>query len=161
MITRPIRILVLCGGLVSVVALFVVMLPAKSEMPPTPGPTSTAVARQIIVAVDLSGSRSADDFRADKHLLAALTETLQPNDKVVLLHVEAQGAHPGNGWTQAMPPARDPKHLTKAEQRDLDDAKKDVDSQLAQLLDSSAHPSHTDILATLFAVADFRHESDG
>src|SRR4051794_40113491 len=73
--------------------------------------------RQVIVAVDLSGSRTADAMLADKRLLNGIVAELRPGDQIVLMRVPEISGHDPERWTATLPSLKDAQHPTTHEQR--------------------------------------------
>jgi hypothetical protein len=112
--------------------------------------------RQFIVAMDLSGSRSEEALRDGVRTLNRLAEALQPNDRLVLLRVESHGRQPGNARAFDMPTVENTSAVTTREQQSIEGVRDDIKRAGKRLLNEapSFQKGGTDLLATLFAVAD-------
>jgi hypothetical protein len=70
-------------------------------------PAGAAHARQLIVAIDLSGSQSADRRTQARHALELAIEELGPGDRIVLLQVHQRSAAEDGAvrWAETVPAA--------------------------------------------------------
>jgi hypothetical protein len=131
--------------------------------PPSVASDRRPVPREVMLAIDLSGSRSVADLKVDRELVEQAVEQLRPADKVVLLTVDGRTRERGNGWSFVVPPLKVDGHVSQIEEQNIADVKTDIRKQVDDLFKGGldAKKPETNIFGTLFTVADFRHESDG
>lgn len=145
-------------GFTSLLAVFVVR--------PRGETTSDAIApkppkREVMVALDVSGSRSSADLKADRQLVEQIIERLDPADRIVLMTVDGRTRARGNGWPFLIPEVKHYPHKSQIEQQNITDSKSDINKQVEDLFQGEQKKVETNIFGTMFTVADFRHESGG
>jgi hypothetical protein len=133
---------------------------------PTEGsPTAAGArpARQVIVAVDLSGSRTLAALKSTRDLLETIVDGLGGGDEIVLLRIpETDGQHDVSSWVKRFSTVVDPLHLTKHEERQLLATKQDVAADVNALINAPPlKGGGTDIVAALFAAGDKAKEAEG
>ena len=129
---------------------------ARSESP--------VPARQMIVAVDLSGSRDNQELAADKELLETIVQNMRPGDEIVLIRIAGARGQKGLAtWARTFPAFQDGHRPTQREQRlfkaTQEDATRDVSNLFKQR--DSVKIGGTDIRAALFAASDKSREASG
>jgi len=120
--------------------------------------------RQMIVAVDLSGSRNDIELASDRELLQTIVRSLHPGDEMVLIRVAGSGGQRGLAtWGRTLPTFQDQDQPTQREQRQFkaaqDDAIRDVSNLFKQR--DSVKAGGTDIRATLYTAGDKSREASG
>ena len=157
--TRVFGIMGLC-----LTAVVVAWCVATSRPLADPKPADSVRGRQLIVAVDLSGSRSDDQLKIDRHLVDSIIDGLESGDQLVIIQVDEQNhPKPSAGLVNVVPVVKDPKHPSKSEQQRMRDAREDMRGDAALIFRHrpGAKTGGTNLFATLFSVADYVHESDG
>lgn len=120
--------------------------------------------RQLIVAVDLSGSQS-DGRRAEaKRASSMIVDSMQFRDRLVILRVNQLSALEDNAvrWDETFPEPRSqpPGSLDREE---LEGARKAAHSVVDNVFghEAAGHLPTTDIIATLHAAAEYVHDANG
>jgi hypothetical protein len=146
-------------GSVSVVALLAVFAGRSGGDAPL-APHAKPPMRELMLAIDLSGSRSPADLKSDRQLVDEIVKTLEPGDKIVLMKVDGATRDRTNGWPFVIPPVKNYPYRTQVEQQNIDDTKTDIGQQIQNLFKVDPTAA-TNILGTMFTVDDFTHESGG
>jgi hypothetical protein len=113
------------------------------------------------VLIDRSGSRTAHEIAGDRQLLADIIGELGFGERVVVLQVHHEGRSDGaRRWTSEMPLPTNPNGPTPVDRQSLNRTRSAAALAATELFDS-VRANRTDLVATLFDVADVMRGSDG
>jgi hypothetical protein len=137
--------------------LVVVIGCGKSEASPSRPATAVAPARQYIVGIDLSASRTPTQLADGERLLKEIVGDLQPGDRLVLIQTYQAARDDALRWEMEMPRLREPGNPTGGEKRRLDEERASALAVVPAFFDVKKSESilSTDILQTLFRAADY------
>lgn len=123
----------------------------------SPGPKEARPARQFIVGIDLSASRTPTQLADGQTLLTGIVNDLQPGDRLVLIQTYQQAKDDAVRWERELPRVKDPAHLTAGEKKKLSQARTAAMAVVPSFFDvkKSREIKSTDILQTLFRAADY------
>lgn len=119
-------------------------------------------ARQIIVAVDLSASRSPQMLADARAFLEAVVEELSYGDQIVLLEVNQSGPQEQvRRWSGEVPARVDPTFESSQDQNRLAGARSAARAVAEEFFESGAEAGHTDLISTLHLAGDYLRDARG
>ena len=115
---------------------------------------SAAMPSLTTVLVDRSASRTPQEIAGDRQLLADIIGELGFGERIVVLQVHHAGRSDGaRRWVSEMPMPADPFNPTPVDRQSLNRTRSAAALAATELFDST-RPNRTDLIATLFDVAD-------
>lgn len=125
--------------------------------------SAVAPARQWIVGVDLSASRTPTQLADGQRLLEGIVEGLGPGDRLVLIRTEQAGRDDAVRFETSLPRLREAGRPTGGEKRRIAEARAGALAVLPVFFDTAASRSirTTDLFATLYRAADYAKARPG
>lgn len=125
------------------------------------GPRDLPRARQVMVVIDVSGSRDARELREGRELLDRVLGTLSYRDRIVLIEMHEQGNGGRERWADTMPSARRPADPTAGDREALGNAIDAARAVAPVFFDSTrlGRVRTTDVFATLQTVAEYQRDA--
>lgn len=120
--------------------------------------------RQLIVAVDLSGSQTPRMLADEKAFLVQLVDGLSWGDQLVLLEMHQARAHEdARRWADTFPRPADPTFVSSRDRDRLAGARAGARSVADALFDpaTAGKAMHTDIISTLHVAAEYARDAGG
>ena len=144
-------------------ALAIVVALGCSDVKASDPAESPRPARQVMVVIDISGSRSASELAEGRELLDRVLASLSYRDRVVLLEMHEDGRGLGERWADTMPAARRPSKPTAADREALENAVQAARAVAPVFFDSTrlGQVQTTDVVATLQTVAEYQRDAGG
>lgn len=118
--------------------------------------------RQVMAAIDISGSRSAHELAEGRAMLERVIDGLSYRDRVVLLEMHERGVRDGRrSWADTMPSALRLATPTAGDRQRLENAREAARAVIPIFFDSArlGRVPATDILATLQTVGEYRRDA--
>ena len=118
-------------------------------------------ARQVMVVIDVSGSRNARELAEGQELLDRVLGTLSFRDRVVLIEMHESNGGGRERWADTMPAARRPSNPTAADREALENSVRAARAVAPVFFDSTrvGHVRTTDVFATLQTVAEYQRDA--
>jgi hypothetical protein len=118
-------------------------------------------ARQVMIVIDVSGSRDARELAEGKELLDRVLGTLSFRDRVVLIEMHEANGGGRERWADTMPAARRPTKPTAADREALENAVRAARAVAPVFFDSTrvGHVRTTDVFGTLRTVAEYQRDA--
>ena len=149
-------------GRIGIAALLtaVVMAGCSDVKASDPGLAATP-ARQVMIVVDVSGSRNARELAEGRELLDRVLGSLSYRDRVVLLEMHEANGGGREAWADTMPAARRPSQPTAADREALENSIRAARAVAPVFFDSTrvGHVRTTDVFATLQTVSEFQRDA--
>ena len=142
-------------------ALGAVVLAGCSDVKASDPGLAAKPARQVMVVVDVSGSRNARELAEGKELLDRVLGTLSFRDRVVLIEMHEANGGGRERWADTMPAARRPSKPTAADREALENSVRAARAVAPVFFDSTrvGHVRTTDVFATLQTVAEYQRDA--
>lgn len=121
-------------------------------------------ARQIIVAVDLSGSQTQQTLRDSRQLLDKLIDDLTYGDQIVLLEMNRTGVRGDlKRFADSVPALKDPSFASSRDKRRLQGVKAAMHGIVPLIFDTTlvGKIPHTDIFSTLHTASEYARDANG
>lgn len=115
------------------------------------------VGRQVIVGVDISGSRTAEELEAAQELAERVVKSLSFRDRLVMLRMHDVGVRRDRQfWSDTMPSAVRPEQPTAGDRQRLQQAQSGALAVIPMFFDSSqaGRIKNTDVVASLKTIAE-------
>ena len=149
------------GVSVSALAIGAAVLAGCSDVKASDPGLAAKPARQVMVVVDVSGSRTARELAEGKELLDRVLGTLSFRDRVVLIEMHEANGGGRERWADTMPAARRPSNPTAADREALENSVRAARAVAPVFFDSTrvGHVRTTDVFATLQTVAEYQRDA--
>lgn len=131
---------------------------AGASRPAAPAP------RQITVAVDISGSRNAQELREEREMLDRVIDEARFRDRLILIQMHEHGVRQAaQRWADTMPAALRESNPTAGDEARLANARHAAHAVVPAFFDSTriGKVPQTDIFATLHTAAEYARDAAG
>ena len=119
---------------------------------------------RYIIAVDVSGSRSAEQLQEARNFAQEVINTLHNGDQIVLMRVYEYGMdRSAFAWSDTIKSAKDSRALRRSDTLQVRRVQREAQAELPLFFDESllSKTHHTDIISTLHHIADRARVGDG
>jgi len=125
--------------------------------------SAAAPARQYIVGIDISASRTTYQLAEERQMIDELIGRMAPGDRIVLIETYQAGLDSAGQWQDSIPAQRVPGTLTGKDRRNVEHFRL-VASQIASTffdLTGTRKIMSTDLFRTLHQAADYARAANG
>ena len=121
------------------------------------GGAAPAPARQYIVGIDISGSRTPTQLRDARALMESLIASLSYGDRLVLIETYQGGRDDAERWEVSLPASSDPSNPTISEREGAEEARAAALAVLPTFFDPRRMKEirSTDLIQTLYRASDY------
>lgn len=120
----------------------------------TSGGNARRAPQQIIAVIDFSGSRTPLEISKSQVFLESLVSQVSFGDRLVVLAAHSSGRRDSSfSWSDSMPSARNPAKPTPGDTKRLTNSQIAAKAAIEMAFAGSKERPHTDLVATLHAVA--------
>jgi hypothetical protein len=119
--------------------------------------------KQIIVGIDISGSRTPSQLREEQAVIDGLIERMSFGDRIILIETYRTGIDSAGQWQDSIPATRRPDVITGRDRNNLEQFRV-VASQMASTFfdpEQSRKVKSTDLFHTLARAADYATSANG
>lgn len=140
------------------------LLPLASCEPPAAASSSVvAPAKQYIVGIDISNSRTSSQLNEERQVIEGLIARMEPGDRIILVETYRAGIDSAGQWQDSIPAERTPGTLTGRDRRNVEEFRAVANQMAGTFFDASAagKATSTDLFHTLNRAADYVREANG
>jgi len=126
-------------------------------------PKAESPTRQIIVGIDISGSRTPTQLREEQAVIEGLIERMTFGDRIVMIETYRAGVDSAGQWHDSIPALRKPGKITGRDRNNLE-LFRVVASQMASTFfdpETSRKVNSTDLFHTVARAADYATAANG